>query len=119
VNYNGYDVEFLIEFDTNKPYYGIYYGARLCLQKDSLVELSNLEKDFKPIRKRITDVLELPLRTSDIVGKENGKIVFWPFSVTLGEEQDISVAENNLKKMKDVFEDIIAQKYAFSFKVVQ
>lgn len=120
-DYEGGKIEFLIEFDENCVFYGISYGAKYYLPKGTCGEnlIDELELKWQPIRKKITEILNLPLRMSDILGEENGQIVYWPFFVSLGEEQDMDIAEINLLAMKEAFEKIISDKFKFNINIIK
>lgn len=130
---NGYDVKFLIEYDSSDPYedrylfrYGIYYGVQLYLKneiKDGEEkikdEINELEKIWLPIRRRLTEILGLPLRRSDIIGenKDKTKIIYWPFYISLGEEQNLFVAEANLEKIYNSMCDMLNDVSTFEINV--
>lgn len=89
--------EFLIEFDKEKPSYGIYYGCRgLILGGVQAEEIMNFKHEWEQIlRPKVCEVLNntFPQKNFNrlclVTDNANNK-TYWPFWIRLSEDEDIS-----------------------------
>lgn len=106
--------EFLIEFDTKDPEYGIYYGCRaLVIDGNQEEEINKLQKEWINIRKELTEVLNNTFINKDfthrfrMTNNVNNK-TFWPFWIALYDDEDITdVAILALKIIYKVYKNAI------------
>lgn len=96
-----YKYEFLVEFDTDTPEYGIYYGCRAVIdptiQDEKLLEaqIKLINKDWTDIRGEVKKVLNNVFTNKRFVkrtfrrtnNKSNNH--YWPFWIALGDEEDV------------------------------
>ena len=88
--------EFLIEFDLEKPSYGIYYGCRaLIFGKNQTQEIINLQTEWdKKIKAKVCEVLNNTFQKNNfykrclLTDNANNK-TYWPFWIRLSEDEDI------------------------------
>ena len=88
--------EFLIEFDVNKPSYGIYYGCRgLIFGKNQTQEILNFQKEWETILKpKVCEILNNTFQSNNfferclLTDNANNK-TYWPFWIRLSEDEDI------------------------------
>lgn len=88
--------EFLIEFDKNKPSYGIYYGCRgLILGDNQTQEILNFQEEWENILKpKVCEILNNTFQLNNyyqrclLTDNANNK-TYWPFWIRLSEDEDI------------------------------
>lgn len=74
-NYKG---ELLIEFDTQKPGYGVYYGFKIKNETDITdIDISTINKLFAPIMQHIEFVLQKATYLTDGVYDKKYYWAFW------------------------------------------
>lgn len=114
--------EFLVEYSTEEPSVGIYYGCKGFIVKDD--ELGEgreqlcrkLDAEWNYIKGKVCEVLNNTFSDKDFTRRirvtdnvNNGN--YWPFWITLYDDEEIDVAVIALKAIKRVYD-----RYVFSEK---
>lgn len=110
--------EFLVEFDTKDPEYGIYYGCRgLILGGNQEEEIIKFQKEWLMIRRELTKILNNTFVNKDfsrrfrMTNNVNNK-TFWPFWIALYDDEDVTdVATTALRLMANVYRHAINQNW--------
>ena len=104
-NYKG---ELLIEFDTQKPGYGVYYGFKIEKEPDITdIDISNINKLFAPIMQHIEFVLQKATYLTDGV---YDKKYYWAFWLRCN-DFDIDSAKKHMEIIQDYFNQLTISKY--------
>ena len=106
--------EFVIEFDKDDAGYGIYYGCKgLIKGGNQEEEIENLIKEWKKIKNETAYVLGNTFPGKDfyhrfkVTNNANNK-TFWPFWISLYEEEDIvEVAARAVKIISRIYKRMI------------
>ena len=104
-NYKG---ELLIEFDTQKPGYGVYYGFKI--EKEPEItdrDISTINKKFAPIMQHIEFVLQKATYLTDGV---YDKKYYWAFWLRCN-DFDIDSAKKHMEIIRDYFNQLVIAKY--------
>jgi transcriptional regulator with XRE-family HTH domain len=115
--------EFLIEFDVNKPSYGIYYGCRGLIFGNQTQEIQNFQNEWeKTIRKKVVEVLNntFPRKSFDelclLTDNANNR-TYWPFWIRLSEDEDIiKVAGLAVRLIYNVYKMYLEEPGSFDEK---
>ena len=103
-NYKG---ELLIEFDTQKPGYGIYYGFMITKNGIDRNEATKINNIFVPIRQHLEFVLKKVVYLTD--GIYNSR-VYWAFWLRCN-DFDIDSAKKHMEIIQDYFNQLAISKY--------
>lgn len=98
----------LIEFDTQKPGYGVYYGFKIKKESDITdFDISAINKLFAPIMQHIEFVLQKATYLTD--GIYNSR-VYWAFWLRCN-DFDIDSAKKHMEIIQDYFNQLAISKY--------
>lgn len=108
------EYEFIIEFDRNRPEYGIYYGCRgLILGGSQAEEILRFDSEWSALKDEICRVLNNTFPGKDFTKRyqfsdnANNK-TYWPFYFTLGEDEEIvDVAVRATRLLRNIYEVFI------------
>ena len=106
-NYNG---ELLIEFDTQKPEYGIYYGFMITKEGLNTNEATMIDNLFAPIRQHLEFILKKVVYLTD--GIYNNR-TYWAFWLRCN-DFDIESAKKHMEIIQDYFNQLIISKYSIA-----
>ena len=103
--------EFLVEFDTKTPEYGIYYGCRaLILEGNQKEEIDKLTAEWAAIKEEVRSVLNSTFVNINFVPERfqptnnANDMTYWTFWITLYPEEDIiEVAALAVKLIKEIY----------------
>ena len=107
--------EFLIEFDKQDFGYGIFLGCRcLILKGDFQKQKSIIEKEWETIKPSVIKILGDTFQGKDFsnrfyAAQTNGQIAIWPFWLTLGKDEDITIASLVTKVIAKTYNAYIRQ----------
>lgn len=104
---SSYKGELLIEFDTHKPGYGIYYGFMITKNGLDANEAAKINKIFVPIRQYLEFVLKKFVYLTD--GIYNSR-VYWAFWLRCN-DFDIDSAKKHMEIIQDYFNQLVIVKY--------
>lgn len=104
------NIQLLIEYDQNKPSYGIYFGCKTPVNNEKINELQEMKKDiwesYKAEYYKDVDVdvdidnVFLPDCELDCTETEN---MFWLFWIRLDEHLEMNDALLRLNKLVEIF----------------
>ena len=98
----------LIEFDTQKPGYGVYYGFKIKKETDITdIDISDINKLFAPIMQHIEFVLQKATYLTDGV---YDKKYYWAFWLRCN-DFDIDSAKKHMEIIQDYFNQLAISKY--------
>lgn len=106
-NYQG---ELLIEFDTQKPGYGIYYGFMITQEGIDEKEAHKIDTIFAPIRQHLEFVLNKAVYLTDGIYDNR---IYWAFWLRCN-DYDIESAKKHMEIIRDYFNQIIISKYSIT-----
>ena len=104
---SSYKGELLIEFDTQKPGYGIYYGFMITKNGIDANEAIKIDNIFLPIRQHLGFVLKKVVYLTD--GIYNSR-VYWAFWLRCN-DFDIDSAKKHMEIIQDYFNQLAIYKY--------
>ena len=97
----------LIEFDTQKPGYGIYYGFMITKNGIDRNEASKIDNIFLPIRQHLEKIKKKVVYLTD--GICNSR-VYWAFWLRCN-DFDIDSAKKHMEIIQDYFNQLAISKY--------
>lgn len=110
---NPSEIDVVLEYDGNKPRYGIYFGCKIPLGEKMSEALKNaIWNEYKPMvygNKNVSrDNIFLPDCEpdfkSDCKQKDTKRCEKWAFWIRLEEESEMGDGINRIKIMKDILE---------------
>ncbi|MCF2579149.1 hypothetical protein I6E38_08505 [Prevotella stercorea] len=104
---SSYKGELLIEFDTQKPGYSIYYGFMITKNGIDRNEATKINNIFVPIRQHLEFVLKKVVYLTD--GIYNSR-VYWAFWLRCN-DFDIDSAKKHMEIIQDYFNQLTISKY--------
>ena len=104
---SSYKGELLIEFDTQKPGYGIYYGFMITQDGIDAQKASTIDTIFTPIRQHLELILNKDVYLTDGIYYNR---IYWAFWLRC-DDFDIETAKKHMEIIQDYFNQLAISKY--------
>ena len=105
---SSYKGELLIEFDTQKPGYGIYYGFMITQDGIDAQKASTIDTIFTPIRQHLELILNKDVYLTDGIYYNR---IYWAFWLRCN-DFDIDSAKKHMEIIRDYFNQLVIAKYS-------
>ena len=104
---SGYQGNLLIEFDKEKPGYGIYYGFMITQDGIDAQKASTIDTIFIPIRQHLEFILNKDVYLPDGIYYNR---IYWAFWLRC-DDFDIETAKKHMEIIRDYFNKLVIAKY--------